>query len=120
MIANKYRFHGYGSLKFLFKNGLLTRDKLFNLRYVVNPRRQHPRIAVIVSKKIYKSAVKRNRIRRRVFEAIRVHWLAYNTNTNIDISITVLSPGVLDIPHAQLLASLSNLFDELPKTTSSK
>lgn len=120
MIANKYRFHGHGSLKFLFKNGASTRDKLFGLKYIVNPKRQHPRIAVIVSKKIYKSAVKRNRIRRRIFEVIRVYWLAHNHNTNLDIAITVLSPGVLDIPHAELLTSLSNLFKELPNPTASR
>lgn len=120
MIANKYRFHGHGSLKFLFKNGSLTRGKLFGLRYIINPKRQHPRIAVIVSKKIYKSAVKRNRIRRRIFEAIRVYWLDYNLNTNLDIAITVTSPDILDIPHAELLANLSNLFEELPGVALSK
>lgn len=120
MIANKYRFHGHGSLKFLFRNGSSSRDKLFGLKYIVNPKRQHPRIAVIVSKKIYKSAVKRNRIRRRIFEVIRVYWLAHNHNTNLDIAITVLSPSILEIPHTELLTGLSSLLKDLPSPTSLK
>jgi ribonuclease P protein component len=36
--------------------------------------RGYTRVAVVVSKKVEKTAVKRNRIRRRVYEALRVNF----------------------------------------------
>lgn len=51
------------------------------------------RIAVIVSKKVYKQAVKRNRIRRRIYNIVR-HELPVITRS-YDITITIFSPEVL-------------------------
>lgn len=73
MIAFKYRFHGHGSLRFVYKNGQAIRTHLATLKYSPNPHRKRPRFAVVVSKKVLKSAVGRNRIRRRVYEALRPH-----------------------------------------------
>ena len=70
MISQYYRFLGRGSLQYLFRRGRTigqSTDPL-RLRWVVNRRRQSPRLAVIVSKKVSKKAVVRNRIRRRCFE----------------------------------------------------
>jgi ribonuclease P protein component len=41
------------------------------IKYVVNGRRKTYRIAVVVSRKVSKSAVVRNRIRRRIYEIMR-------------------------------------------------
>lgn len=71
MISRIYRFHGHNALKHLYKYGKAVRSGSMTLRYEPNPRRQRPRIAVIVSRKVHKSAVVRNRIRRRVYEAVR-------------------------------------------------
>lgn len=73
MLARRYRFHGHGSLTYLFKHGQTVRGHFLLLRCIKNERRPHGRVAVIVSKKIAKSAVIRNRVRRRVFEVIRLH-----------------------------------------------
>lgn len=43
------------------------------LKYAPNPRRKTWRAAVVVSKKVHKSAVLRNRIRRRIYEIIRLN-----------------------------------------------
>lgn len=43
------------------------------IKYLPNPRRKSYRLAVVVSKKVHKSAVKRNRIRRRLYEIFREH-----------------------------------------------
>jgi len=73
MISRLYRFHGYNALRFVYKQGRTVRIEgaPFTLRYVANPRRQQYRLAVVVSKKQSKSAVVRNRIRRRLYEAGR-------------------------------------------------
>lgn len=96
MIAAKYRFHGHGSLNYLFRNGQTARNGRVLVRRVTNKRRETSRAAVIVSKKIAKSAVVRNRIRRRIYEVIRNNWGGIIPQT--DFAVTALSAelAVLD------------------------
>jgi len=72
MLAYKNRFHGYNSLRYVYKHGHVVRSKYMTLKYSHNPRRTAPRVSVVVSKKVLKSAVGRNRIRRRIYEQIRL------------------------------------------------
>lgn len=73
MITRAHRFHGHGSLRFAYQKGKTVRGNYISLRFVRNNRRTTYRVAVVVSKKVHKSAVVRNRIRRRVYELVRVH-----------------------------------------------
>lgn len=100
-----YRFHGHGSLNYLFRNGQTTRSAQLLIRSVENRRRKDSRVTVVVGKKVAKSAVVRNRIRRRVYEVVRRHWDMIPEH--VDFSITVLSPEVALIPPdaVQLLVS---------------
>lgn len=100
MLAAKNRFHGHGSLRFVYSRGQVTRSKLFICKYTSNPRRNEPRVAVVVSKKVIKSAVKRNRIRRRLYEVIR-HELPQLTSQT-DLVYIVVSADVLVVPHDEL------------------
>ena len=70
MIPFKNRFHGHSSLSYVYKNGTAIRSKFMTLKYATNKHRKDSRIAVVVSKKVLKSAVRRNRIRRCVYEYI--------------------------------------------------
>jgi len=74
MLAAQYRFHGRRSMGLLFKQGRLVRGRSMGLKYVANPARQESRVAVVVGRKVTKIAPRRNRIRRRIFETVRVHW----------------------------------------------
>lgn len=71
MINSAHRFHGYGSLKYVYRHGQTARGQLFSIKAVANPRRKSYRFAVVVSRKVNKSAVARNRIRRRLYEIVR-------------------------------------------------
>ena len=71
MIARRYRFHGYNALSYVYKQGKTARGRNCILRHALNPRRQECRIAVVVGKKVHKSAVTRNRIRRRIFAELQ-------------------------------------------------
>ncbi len=62
MLSHLHRFHGHGSLRYLYRNGKSGSTKLFSVKYNHNPKRVHSRFAIVVSKKIFKSAVKRNRL----------------------------------------------------------
>lgn len=111
MLAQKYRFHGHGSLNYVFKNGRKARDKYIGLRVAPNPRRKDSRVAVVISKKIYKSATKRNRIRRRIYEIVR-HELPRHGGV-YDIVITVLSPEIINTTPTELYASIREVSSTL-------
>ena len=100
MIAYRYRFHGHNSLRYLYRNGATARNRAVLLRYVDNPQRVHSRLAVVVGKKVSKSAVKRNRIRRRIYEVFRRHWDHIAPHT--DMSVTVFSVDIATIPSTEL------------------
>jgi ribonuclease P protein component len=94
MIARKYRFHGYNALNFVYKQGRTARSPMLLLRYAPNPRRTECRVAVVISKKVNKSAVDRNRMRRRIYGVVedRVgEWPAY------DMVFTVTDDKLRDI-----------------------
>jgi ribonuclease P protein component len=55
----------------VYQKGHVVRGELLTLRTAQNARRSTWRAAVVVSRKVSKSAVVRNRIRRRVFEIVR-------------------------------------------------
>lgn len=107
MLAARYRFHGHGSLRYVLRRGASFRNRLLTLRVSKNPRRTHSRVAVVISKKVHKSAVRRNRVRRRVYEILR-HSLDRSVGAH-DVVIIVTSPEVIDAPHTTLNRSILEL-----------
>lgn len=108
MIGRKNRFHGYGSLRFVYRNGQTVRGPLCALKYVKNPKRSEYRLAVVVSKKVHKSAVVRNRIRRRLYEAFRLEAPGFQGPYDIVVTVfneqiaTIEAADVSKLVHAQL------------------
>jgi ribonuclease P protein component len=100
MLSHKYRFHGHGSLRYLYRNGSTVRNRSILLKYCENKHRVNSRVAVVVGKKVAKSAVKRNRIRRRVFEIVRKHWA--HIKPHHDISLTIFSAEFITLPADEL------------------
>jgi ribonuclease P protein component len=76
MLTRSHRFHGYNSLKSVYRSGKNIRAGSISLRYINRTPPRSYRVAVVVSKKVNKSAVVRNRIRRRIYEAMRRHELS--------------------------------------------
>ena len=109
MISSKYRFHGHNSLRYVLTHGQMARSKFFAVKWVVNGHRHHPRVAVVVGKKIFKSAVKRNRIRRRVYEITRPLLV---DAPPVDLVINIHSAEVLDASHEELTIQLLPLLHE--------
>lgn len=95
MLASQFRFHGYGSLNYIYRNGKTVRQGPISLRFTANTRRTKCRVAVVVSKKVAKKAVDRNKIRRRLYEAIRLQLLQIKQPH--DIVLTVFDKQVLDL-----------------------
>lgn len=100
MITKKHRFHGYGSLRFVYQHGETLRGQFGSIKYARNTRRQAYRAAVVVSRKVHKSAVVRNRIRRRLYEIVRC--AEPRMTAPFDMVFTVFSDQVAELDHAEL------------------
>jgi ribonuclease P protein component len=100
MIGSKRRFHGNNSLNFVYKRGQTLRSPQLSLKYVRNERREVYRAAVVVSRKVHKSAVVRNRIRRRIYEIIRTQEPVMTQV--FDLVFTVFSEDVAIMPSIDL------------------
>lgn len=70
------------------------------MKYQQNKRRKNPRIAIVVSKKVLKGAVGRNRIRRRLYEQFRMELPALAHN--LDIICIVHSAELREMPSEEL------------------
>jgi len=107
MLPFRYRFHGHGSLRFVYKNGRAVRNHLLTIKFTPNPRRNASRFAVVVSKKVHKGAVGRNRMRRRIYEALR-HELP-KLKSPVDVAVIILSAELRTLPAAELQEALQSL-----------
>ncbi|MDO4780912.1 MAG: ribonuclease P protein component [Candidatus Saccharibacteria bacterium] len=110
MLQFHHRFHGHGSLRFVYAHGKAVRSSLIVVKSSHNPRRKHSRFAVVVSKKVMKSAVRRNRIRRRVYEIIRQELPRLHAGR--DVACIIVSGEVLTMPHEALQAAVQQLFSQ--------
>lgn len=110
MLQQKHRFHGHGSLRFLYKNGRAVRSSLITIKCIGNPRRKHSRFTVVISKKIIKSAVKRNRLRRRLYEIVRLELSVLKDGH--DMAIMVFSAETYGLDHASLVQLMKQLFSQ--------
>jgi len=108
MITRSHRFHGHGSLRYLYTRGKTIRANPLTVRYIINTRRDTYRLAVVVSKKVHKSAIVRNRIRRRLYEIVR------NNQDRItepyDIALIIFSPIIAEMEQPKLEALITDLF----------
>ena len=110
MLAFKNRFHGYGSLKYVYKNGQSVRGQLFTLKFSNNTKRTTPRVAVVVSKKIMKRAVGRNTIRRKMYEVVRGEL--DEISPSLDIVWIICSSEVHSMDHQALKNQIINALKE--------
>ncbi|HUC96050.1 MAG TPA: ribonuclease P protein component [Candidatus Saccharimonadales bacterium] len=118
MIPFSNRFHGHSSLNYVYKNGQAVRSRAVTVKYVPNSRRSESRIAVVISKKTLKSAVRRNRIRRRVYEYVRINLPALKSV--YDIAIIVTSSDFINLSHQEMSDQINQLFEQARVVDKSK
>ncbi len=109
MLARPHRFHGHGSLRRSYAHGQTARGSLMSLRFAARPKSKPYRAAVVVSRKVHKSAVVRNRIRRRVYEAVR---RSDGVPPNSDLIFTVYSDQMADINTERLQDMIEELLNK--------
>jgi ribonuclease P protein component len=115
MINRINRFHGRASIQRLYKTGKMVRSASLCLRYASNPRRRQYRLAVVVSRKVSKSAVVRNRIRRRLYESVRI--LSSTFSEPYDLVLVVYDDSFKDKPTEELQRDVVKLLKKAKLTT---
>lgn len=109
MLSKKYRFHSRGGVKYTYSHGKTIRTPKISLVYNINSR-GFQRFAVVVSKKVEKTAVGRNRIRRRVYEAIRAEF--ENAPKKRDCIFVIYNKDVATMDFTELRALIHSLFSQ--------
>ncbi|HPW47957.1 MAG TPA: ribonuclease P protein component [Candidatus Saccharibacteria bacterium] len=112
MLSKQNRFHGLGSLNHVYKRGRIVRSPYCAMKYLVNKNADTFKVSVVVSKKIAKSAPVRNRIRRRLYEAIRSNAKLL---TNQEIVVTVFDDRFLNMPYKELEASVKRQLKDIER-----
>lgn len=110
MLTQKHRFHGHGSLRYLYRKGISVRSSYITIKYIHNPRRKNSRYTVVISKKVVKSAVRRNRIRRRIYEIIRLELPTLKDNH--DVVVMIFSAEVFAMDHKYLTQLIKSLLSQ--------
>lgn len=110
MLHSANRFHRRNHVNRVYKQGRSVRRGALSMKYRFAPEGDTVRFAVVVSKKVAKSAVVRNRIRRRVFEVLR-HELS-SVKPGFEGVVGVYDISVLDLPHKELVSTLQGLIKE--------
>ncbi len=111
MISKQHRFHGPNSLNFVYRKGRAAREQGLSLRFA-RSRGEDYRLAVVVSKKVSKSAVVRNRIRRRIYEIVRTYRKEAETTWPQDLVISVFDDQPAKLPAAELKAQVIKLLQK--------
>ena len=114
MISRLHRFHGHNSLSFVYRQGQTVRGPQLLLKFAPNTRRKTYRVAVVVSRKVDKSAVVRNRIRRRVYEAVRLR--EDSIQKPYDLVFTALDEQLADIDAKELQNLVNDLLKKMHRT----
>ena len=86
------------------------RGPLFAIKYAPNPKRKDYRAAVVVSRKVNKSAVKRNRMRRRLYALLQE--IEPSIKGPFDIVISVFHDTLLEEPPKSLKHQLKKQLEQ--------
>ena len=102
MLARTNRFRGRNTLGLVFRRGVTTRSRSLAVRWLPTEG-QDLRAAIVVSRKVSKSAVVRNRIRRRIYALLEQQLSKLKTG---DLVITVFEASLAEISVAELEKTL--------------
>jgi ribonuclease P protein component len=114
MIAQRHRFHGRNSLKMVYQRGKGARGPMMGLKYLDRPAGKPYRVSVVVSRKVSKSAVRRNRIRRRIYEICR--QANPSAIAGKDLVFTVFGEKLADLSAPELQKNVEDLLRKAEKT----
>ncbi|MCL2002026.1 ribonuclease P protein component [Candidatus Saccharibacteria bacterium] len=118
MLPSKYRFHSRGGVQATLRAGKTERGEKVSVVWAKNSR-GGTRFGVTIGKKTLKSAVGRNRVRRRTYEIIR-GWLgAQAERPQLDVIVILYSAEFREMPYGEFRERLVGLLSKTTKATHS-
>jgi ribonuclease P protein component len=109
VLARNHRFHGSRDIQRLYRSIRPIRTKSFGVHLRSEPRAPY-RVVIIVSRKVHKSAVVRNRIRRRLYELIRTQHTEHLSGKAL--AITVYTTSLATDPADEVRRELRSLLSK--------
>jgi ribonuclease P protein component len=109
MLAKRFRFHGHTAVRRIYKQGRVVRGELGSLHFFIDPKQQRSHAAVVVSRKVSKSAVVRNRIRRRTYEQLRLRMNSFINPA--ELIVTVYQVEAADMIPEKLSSEVNELLN---------
>ena len=111
MLAKTFRFHGHEVIRRVYKQGQAQRSRLGSVHVLKNDRSKTTHVAVVVSRKVDKSAVVRNRIRRRIYELVRHSDIT--KAVGMDMVITIQKVEAATLSHEELEKEINILLQKV-------
>jgi len=101
MLSKKHRLAKELDLKATLKRGRSFFNPFFNIKFLPGPQK---RFAVVVSTKVYKQAVKRNRLKRIVREHIRKNLAHFRPG----YYVIMAKPKITSLPEEKIIPALAD------------
>ena len=111
MLALRHRFHGHNSLRPLYQKGRSVYSHNLKLLWQPSPDGSY-RVAVVISKKVHKSAVVRNRIRRRIYGLVAA-FIATEPVAK-DLVFLVQNASLANLPAEEIRSEVNSLLKKIP------
>ncbi|HUV42821.1 MAG TPA: ribonuclease P protein component [Patescibacteria group bacterium] len=105
MLPKKYRLPLRTELKRVKKEGRLIQGKLFSLQVSKSSKSQPTRFGFIISSKIHKKAVKRNRVKRLLSETI----MTLKIKPSFDV-VFLAKKKIINVDDQEIRAEIKKLF----------
>lgn len=113
MVSSTHRFHSPRDITVVYRKGVVFRAPKLTLRSRQNNLGYY-RVGVVVSKKVHKSAVVRNRIRRRIYEIVRT---TIAPDTPHDLVFYVFDASLAIAPYADIQQNVVKLIKSTGATS---
>lgn len=114
MISRSRRFRGQKDIEFVYRKGRAARLGFMGAK-AVPAKKDDYRLAVVVSRKVNKSAVVRNRIRRRLYEQFRLISKDRGQAIMFDIVLSVYDDKLAKLPPNELRQACQTLLAKIER-----
>lgn len=106
MLRRKYKLKKEKDFQKVFNEGKSYYSNFIGLK-LINNKLDFNRFAIIISRKVSKKAVERNKIKRRIEEIIRLNF--FNFKKSFDV-IIITKKDILSLSYSEIEGNLMDLF----------
>ncbi len=110
MLLKKYKLRKKNDFKYVFENGKYQNNSFIRLKIVKNNQIEISRFGFMVSSKISKKAVERNKIRRRLERIVQLNIRKIKTGFDV---IILAKPEINKKDYMEIQKDLVNLFTKI-------